>query len=302
MAVSSRRKAFWFGTEERMDWFASPLQGADSSPEGWGVSGTLLNGGGYGYNSWGTHKNFTYEWPESSSPEVAQMMKSYRDGTYGRGLLYFIEPMTYTTNILPALWADPSLAVGGESPSIVPGVQPTAVPTSGWETNGLPVKSAYFSSVPYSPTVDTDRTVFVPIPEGYTLYLGAFYSGANSIFAVPVVANGGTLAPVALTQLANDSDVVVHDTFSGVKGVRLWVNGNAGGGTTVTALIARLIKTGSSPSAVERLKRGPWVGGQGHSGARFMGAPSYVTNSPIAGGRVGFAASLKEVGSWEFGI
>ena len=302
MAVFSRRKAFWFGTEERMDWFASPLQGADSSPEGWGVSGTLLNGGGYGYNSWGTHKNFTYEWPESSSPEVAQLMKSYRDGTYGRGLLYFLEPLWYTTNILPALWADPSLAVGGESPSIVPGVEPTAVPTSGWEKNGLPVKSAYFETVPYSATPDPDRTVFIPIPQGYNLYLGAFYSGTATVYAVPVDLNGSLLAPQALTPLTNLSDDVATDAFTSYerRGVRLWVNGP--GPLTVTALTARLVKQSSPPSATTNLKRGPWIGGQGHSGTVFQGAPSYVTNSPIEGGRVGFAATFKEVGSWEFGL
>ena len=300
MAVHPNRKALWFGTEERMGWFPTPLRGADSTPEGWGTSGTLLNGGGYGFNSWGTHKTYTYEWPESSSPEVAQMMKSYRDGTYGRGLLYFIDPLTYGTNILPALWADPGMAVGGEGPSIVPGIEPEAVPTSGWEKHGLPVYSALFSNVPASSPVDIDRTLFIPIPEGYELRLGAFYTGSATISAVPVLANGSLQPPILLPQTGALDEVVTNTGFSAIKGVRLWVNGP--GNLTVTALIARLIRLDAHFSEKNRFNRKPWIGGQGHSGCIFQGTPSYVSNSPIAGGRIGFAATFKEVGSWQFGL
>lgn len=300
MAVHPNRKALWFGTEERMGWFPTPLRGANSTPEGWGTSGTLLNGGGYGFNSWGTHKTYTYEWPESSSPEVAQMMKSYRDGTYGRGLLYFIDPLTYGTNILPALWADPGMAVGGEGPSIVPGIEPEAVPTSGWEKHGLPVYSALFSNVPASSSVDVDRTLFIPIPEGYELRLGAFYTGSATISAVPVLANGSLQPPILLPQTGALDEVVTNTGFSAIKGIRLWVNGP--GNLTVTALIARLIRLDAPFAEKNRFNRKPWIGGQGHSGCIIQGTPSYVSNSPIAGGRIGFAATFKEVGSWQFGI
>lgn len=303
MAIETQRRKFWFGTEEYADWFATPLRGADSSPTGWGVDGTLLSGGGFGFHSWGSHKRYTYEWPESSSPEVAQLMKSYRDGTFGRGLLYFIEPLTYGTNILPALWADPSMAVGDEAPSIVRGVTPEAVPTSGAQTNLLPVTSAYFPNVPDNGSDPTpDVSVFIPVPVGYVLHMGAFYSatGSAGIFVSPVNSNGSLGTRVPLTQLANDSSVVVADTFSGnIKGVRLWTSGP--GTLTVAALIARLVPVAAGPSEIARIERGPWVGGQGHSGCRFLGTPSYVTNSPIAGGRIGFAASFIEVGSWIFG-
>lgn len=54
-------------------------------------------------------------------------------------------------------------------------------------------------------------------------------------------------------------------------------------------------------SKLQALQRAAWVGGQGHSGARFSGTPTYVTNSPINGGRIGFAATFTEVGSWVYG-
>jgi hypothetical protein len=165
------RKKFWFGTESRMDWFATPLQGADSSPSAWGADGTLLNGGGWALNSWGSHKRYTYEWPASSSRETAQKMKSYRDGTYGRGLLYFLEPTIFTTNVLPAHWADPSMAIDNEAPSLIYGHEPTAVPTSGGALNGLPVNSAYYSVTPDRPPprvlrIHPDPGRAYPLPRG----------------------------------------------------------------------------------------------------------------------------------------
>lgn len=296
------RECFWFGTEERMQWFKTPLQGADSSPSGWSADGTLLNGGGWALNSWGSHKRYSYEWPQSSSPEVAQKMKSYRDGTYGRGLLYFIEPTIFLTNVLPAAWATPSMAIQDEAPTLVYDVDPIAVPTSNFGVNDLPVASAYYdlNDAPAQTQATPDSSVFIPIPAGYTLHLGAFYSaaGTGGLFATPVNSNGTLGDAVALTPLGNDSDEIVADEFTGLNGVRIWAGrtDTTPSSVTVAAMIGRLVEDGK-PAPTQ----GPWIGGQGHSGCRFAGTPSYVTNSPIEGGRIGFAASFVEVGSWIYG-
>lgn len=491
--------------------FPTPLQGADSSPSAWGVDGTLLNGGGYGFNSFGSHKRYTYEWPQSSSPETAQMMKSYRDGTYGRGLLYFLEPGIYRTNILPAHWADPSMSLNSEAPSLVYGVGPIAVATSGGEDLALPISSAQYdlSTTPAQTIPTPDSSVFIPVPEGHTLFLGAFYSGTGTggVFATPVNSNGTLGTAVRLTEKPNSDTTAVTDRFSGdIRGVRLWIGrlDSTPSSVTIAAMAGRLIEseyavgftpwteearnlqpnpsfettiglynaglnctiartTGSStvgsyaleqtvtatgrsyvwesgpttgvpvtagltyyvsaafralvglrpmdigivfrdaagavpwpssygpavtpavigggyrvshsavapvgavrmqivlrsntavvgdiykwdaimqsssnvpyidgsmvapdeytqyrwlgtvgnsasvkevrtqignPAKQAKLVAGPWIGGQGHSGCRFAGTPSYVTNSPIEGGRVGFAASFIETGSWTYG-
>lgn len=299
MAVNTR-SCFFFGTEERLTMFATPLQGADSSPEGWGASGTLLNGGASRLHSWGTHKTYTYEWPQSSAPETAQMMKSYRDGTFGRGLLYFIEPGIYRTNVLPASWADPSMALGYEAPPLIYGLNPSAVSTSGGEANGLPVSGAYYEvTSPAQENFRPDDSVFIPIPPGFTLHVGAFYesTGTAAIFASPINTNGTTSDAQALTPLSNDSASVVADSFTGIKGIRLWAGRTttATSTLTATALIARLAEDGKPAPG-----QGPWIGGQGHSGCRFASEPTYVTNGPINGGQVGFAATFVEVGSWSY--
>lgn len=309
MAIDKRR-CFWFGTEERAGWFATPLQGAESSPSAWGVDGTLLNGGGYAFNSFASHKRYTYEWPQSSSPETAQMMKSYRDGTYGRGLLYFLEPGIYRTNILPASWADPSMALNNEAPSLVYGTDPRPTPTSGGDALNLPIVSATYdlSSAEAKGTPTPDSSLFLPVPTGHTLLLGAFYSstGSGGVFATPVNGNGTLGDTVKLTEKSNSDADVVTDQFSGdIRGVRIWVSRTDGTASSVTiaAMSGRLIETTdvSSPAKLAKISAGPWIGGQGHSGCRFLGTPSYVSNSPIEGGRVGFAASFAEVGSWVYG-
>lgn len=309
MAID-KRNCFWFGTEDRAEFFATPLQGADSSPSAWAADGTLLNGGGWALNSWGSHKRYTYEWPASSSRETAQKMKSYRDGTYGRGLLYFLEPTIFTTNVLPASWADPSMALDNEAPTLVYGVDPLPVITSGGENLGLPVSSAQYvlTDIDLPTTPSPDSSVFIPVPTGHTLFLGAFYTstGSGAVFATPVNSNGTFGTAVKLTEKSNADTDVVTDQFSGsIRGVRIWVGKTTttSSSVTIAAMAGRLIETTetSNPSKVAKLVSGPWVGGQGHSGCRFLGTPTYVTNSPIEGGRVGFAATFVETGSWAFG-
>lgn len=309
MALNTRR-CFWFGTEDRAGFFATPLKGADSSPAAWGVDGTLINGGGYSFNSFGSHKRYVYEWPQSSSPEDAQKLKSYFDGTNGRGLIYFLEPGIYRTNVLPAHWADPSMSLNNEAPSLVYGIEPIALATSGGEGLGLPVVSAQYnlSSTPSQTLPTPDTSVFLPVPTGHTLLLGAMYSasGTAGVFATPVNSNGTMGTSVRLTEMSNSGMDVVTDRFDGdIKGVRLWIarSDSTASSITLAALCGRLIETADLDNPVKEAKilAGPWIGGQGHSGCRFLGPPSYVNNGPVQGGRVGFAASFVEVGSWVYG-
>lgn len=310
MAYDNRKK-FWFGTIQHSEFIETPLQGADSSPESWGVDGTLLSGGGYGFHSWSSHKRYTYEWASSSSREAAQKMKSYRDGTYGRGLIYFVDPTTYSTNILPARWADPSMALGDEGSPHVRDAIMTATPTSSPQVNDLPVTSVTYrlpSTLPEGFRGESEA-VFLPIPEGFSLYLGATYSwsGLGGVYYTEQLTVGtGSTYPVQ--NAPNSSSQIIQgapiDWKPGLAGVWVWIGKTipGSGSVTVTSLIARLLKTTEQGTPKESaLRRGPWIGGQGHSGCRFSGMPSYVTNSPINGGRIGYAASFVEVGDFLYG-
>lgn len=305
LIAQARRNNLFFGTLDKMDWFPTPLSGAEVSPSGWGADGTLLNGGGFALNSFGSHKRYIFEWPQSSSREVSQLMKSYADGTYGRGLIYFVDPLIYDTNTLPAMWADPSMGIGYEGSSLVYGLEASAIPTNGWAQNNLPVQSAYYDLQSVATGWrGTEHAVFLPIPEGYNLALGSFHSqsGAGEVFYREQATNGALGAISVLSGMSNSSSVVVDTVVpgSGIRGVWLYVGKSApgAGSVTMTAMTARLFRSNRSISEVEA---GPWIGGQGHSGCRFVGKPTYINNTGVDGGQVSFAASFVEVGSWLYG-
>ena len=272
------------------------------SPSGWSADGTLLNGGGFQLNSFNSHKQYIFEWPSTSSRQVAQLMKSFADGSFGRGLIYFVDPLIYDTNILPAMWADPSMGVGIEGGSLVQGLEASPVPTSGGEDLGLPVVSAYYNLDSIFPGWrGKEEAVFIPIPDGYNLALGSFHSqtGAGRV-AVRGQSLTGALGTISfLTGLPNNSPVVTNLTIpgAGVAGVWLYVGRSASGAGSVTlaGMTARLFKDTKTMASVSS---GPWIGGQGHSGCRFIGKPTLVNNTGVNNGQVSFAASFREVGSW----
>lgn len=293
---------FWFGTEDRMLWVPAPRSDADMSSTAWGVDDTLLGGGGFARHSWGSHKEYVFEWGASSSRQAAQLMKSFRDGTYGRGLVYFVNPNDYDQNIFPARHADPSIAVGEDGNSLVSGVTAEGLVTSGGDNNSLPITSSYYNLDGIAAGWRGEKeSVFLPIPEGYTLRLGVFYAatGSGNVYVTPVSLDGSLGTAVVATQVTNGAVEIVPDSFSGLRGVRVWVGkGSAGAGSvTLAAMTARLHLTGTTPPPA--FTQGPWCGGSGHSGCRFVGVPTNVVHSGANGGQSAYATTFKEVGDWQ---
>lgn len=287
---------FWFGTEKYMQWFPTPLSGADSTPEDWRASGPLLNGGGYVAHSWQSHKVFQYSWRDSSSREVAQLMKSYRDGTYGRGLIYFVDPLTFDTNVLPPMWASPGMTEGSSVAFCEGGID-TLVPAGAPGKNLLPVDSLRLST---GPGVFRPRRTFIPIPEGYRLHLGGFYEATGLTPVYQVVGLNGNLdeTKIPLPNIHPEAPTIVSPTGITGRGVYLSFDktGSDPGYVHFRGAIGRLIPANRDPKPREL--SGPWIGGQGHSGCRFDGPPTYIEYTGIGGGQVGFSATFKEVGFW----
>ena len=306
MTVLARdgRNNLWFGTLNRFSWVPTPNRGADVSPVGWQAGGELLSGGAWQLHSFNSAKNYQFEWPTSSSREAAQLIKSYADGTYGRGLIYFVDPLIYDVNVLPAMWADPSMAVSSEAETLVPGVIPTGTPTSGFGSFDLPVSSAFYNLTPLGVSsvslLDDSNSVFIPIPEGFQLNLGAFYTatGSAGVFTSPVAIGGSVSGLTSVPASTGALFTAIRTTAPGQVGVRLWVGKTGGGAAAVglAAVHARLAAVGVDPGGPER-----WLGGQGHSGCRFTTFPTYVNSSGTNGGQVQYAASFREVGSWAVG-
>ena len=300
------RRALWFGTMDRMVWFKTPLKGAEMSPDGWSAGGNLLNGGGYQFTSVGSNKVYTFEWGASSSVVDAQLLKSFKDGAFGRGLIYFQDPLSYEYNVLPARWANPGMSAGEEGGSLVYDSLTGVWTMPGGEANMYPSLGGAFrlSANIVSGFRGAEDAVFVPIPPGFELHFGAVYTTPDATAGVYLTeqnANGTTGVSQKVPSLDPD-DTVVTNTV--VNGFGVWVSlGKLAGPETaiaVQAMTARLVPVDATVAEKERLASGPWVGGMGNSGCRFVGNPTWTANGPLGGGQVGFSASLREVGSWAY--
>lgn len=351
MAYTDRRRALWFGTEERSSFFKTPLRNADSSPQAWSDGGVLLSGGGYQLNSWGSHKVYQYEWGSASSMLDAQRMKSFYDGTYGRGLIYFYDCNIYDKNVLPARWADPSIALDSEGTGLVYGVEPT-VADDDFDTsiNEYPLRGVTYDLTNVeSGWRGREDALYLPIPEGYTLAFGAagstegygrvMYRTSNKGVLNVSVGSVEMLSEDGDTSLGYGLDAYGMDDFAVEPGARVintyipssatvsgvWIflgkPESGSGSVTLHGMTARLVKTslvqgefslgygldpygtwpyGSYSPYSAVIAAGPWTGGMGHSGTRFMSPPTFSTTGPLSGGQAGFAASFREVGSYAY--
>lgn len=292
MGLFDNRERMWFGTEQKSGWIPTPNTGADVSSSGMTAEADLLNGGGYVRNSWDSHKTFQFSWGESASPALVSLMQAYRNGSYGRGLLYFHDPMYYHTNLLPKRWADPSMAVNFEAEPIIPDVWPTGTPVVSTSAD-YPVNAAVYS-VPAGYSSQTNATEhFIPIPTGMSLLVGAVYSGPSTLYA-------RTAAGVTdLTPLTTSDAQVVNLEISGEPWAMLGVRNTGGSAAdiTITGITARLTDTGGTPLTSE-IANTPWMTGEGHSGSRFVGNPVVVNYSGVDGGQIGLSCVFKEVGAW----
>lgn len=192
----------WFGTKDYAQFIRTPQTGADVSPSAWGVSGTFLNGAGYALNSFNSHKEYQFSWGSSAAREAAQTMKSYFDGSFGRGKLHFVDPLTYSTNVLPARWADPSITANFEGPRLVPGVDPYTVPTSNFQRLRLPVRTTVFDLDSVQPVANT---VFLP--------------EAENLFTNPNLVGDGTWAEVRRNYVANPDFETGVDNWTTEAGI-----------------------------------------------------------------------------------
>lgn len=224
----------WFGTERKMMWIDTPNTGADASSIGTTASATGLGGGGFSRQSWDSHKGYQFSWGESADQRMVSIMESYRNGSYGRGLLYFSDPMYYRTNILPKRLADPAMAVNWEAEPLIRDANPTAVPQIATE-NDYPIDAAAYT-VPAGYSSQTDGTeFFIAIPPGFTLVVGAVFSGAGALY-VRTPAGITNLTPLALNAANVANQVITGQPWARI-GIR---NTGAAGILTIGGVTARL--------------------------------------------------------------
>lgn len=286
------REQMWFGTEDFMGWIETPQTGADVSSTGMSESSTNIQGGGYVRNSWDSHKVHQFSWGDSAPLWMSSLLQSYRDGTYGRGLIWFHDPMYYQVNILAGRVADPSMALNYEAAPLIRDLYPRSTPT-GANSNFLPIQTTIYD-VPNSYSAQTaGDEIFIPIPPGFTLNLGAIYTSAHANANLYYRTPAGTTTITAGG--VNDANLVPQ-SVTGQPWARIGMRNTSGAvrAVSITAMTARLVPPGEAAET-----GGPWRKGHGHSGCRFQGNVATINYNGVDGGQVGLACTLVETGAWD---
>lgn len=292
----------WFGTRGHMQWIKCPRVDMDMSSVGWSTSSQYLVGGAGVRGSTSGHKVYDMSWG-ALSREQARAITDYSDGIHdsheGINLIYFIDPVTIGphSNVLPQLWASP-FQQGVDGLTLFQGQTP-AVATTPVNNLGYPSRSVQYTanSIPSS--------VWVPIPPGYTAWVGAHgeATGGAGLTVATTLGNSSS-TPTTLPTLPVTTATRFSNSYTAsslVDGILLSL-ANLGPASTDTFLwsgtMVQLLKNGSTPVD------GGFISGQGHSGCQFSEKPSKSIQFLGHGGQnvdnahISVAANLIETGSW----
>lgn len=276
----------WFGTRGNMRWVKAPAINMTAGKVGWEAQTNYLSGGASVRRSISAHKEYGMSWNLAEREEI-RMITDYADGIYGTGPIYWADPFVLDSNMLPQAWATPF--VGAHDGTILSGsdVRPTLVDTPA-NINGYPVKSAV-----YTVGAGDKPAVWIPIPPGYTAWVGATgTAGTGGAVTVAPTTGATTSAPAqALTLLPVTGTTRVNKSFdsSAYDGVLVSLGGT--GTITLTSMIVQVLPTGSVPAS------GGFISGQGHSGCSFASQPELTQYNAVLD-RVGLTVRMVETEQW----
>jgi len=297
--MTDHNRSIWFGTARNARWIKAPLTGMNASGNGSAEEQQFTNGGQFVRASFGSARTFEMSWVgERSELEV---IKSYKDGIYGGGLVYWEDP--FADNILPPHWAAPMLTVRDWPSLISSGNKPEPV-THSTEYHNYPYQSAKYS---VTNTEEPQRSVTLLIPEGHTLYVGFLYTktGTASMWYVPIYNDGTEGAPQKLytadpgASQPYSRDFIYDADGSGLCAVRIFIAREDSIPSTITIRggIARYHSSFHWHTAVGDTYE--WSSGEGSSGCVMSIVPSMTYNGVLDGRRlINMSVTLKEIGAW----
>ena len=283
-------KNVWFGTKEHMQWIPAPAVDIQATKVGYQAQASFISGGAWVRRSKTSAKTYNMSW-NMRNMETVQPILDYADGLYGNGYMYYVDPFVIGRNVFPAYWAQPYMNYY-DGPVTVDDTRPTLINNSN-SVNGYPVEAAQYKVTSTSKV----PSVFLPIPEGHTINIGAhgtLQSGNATVTVTPVVsaiANGTT---VNLTLLATNTNVRTNYALShasGYIGVEVSLKSTSTGVIQLAGLIAQIVQDGAT------LPSGGFISGQGTSGLSFISQPS-LSQYSAALDRVGVSADLIETEAW----
>lgn len=302
----------WFGNQRYGTWVKAPLADMNASSSGFQSEQGFTNGGSFIKSSFGSARSFDMSW--NGNLDDLQVVKNFKDGLYGGGLLYWEDP--FAKNILPPHWAAPMLTVR-DWPSLVSSDNKPTPVTETTSAKNLPYQSAEYT---ITNTEETSRSLTILIPEEHVLRVGFTYlkTGNAYIFAVPVLASTGQDGTrIALNEIQYDSPSL-YDTAKGVfsnvtgnpnraKAVRIYLGKLDNTASTITfrgGIATLFLADGTSGHghdlwSTEYGNATNWSAGQGFTGCVMTEPPSIQYNGIVGGNKlVKVEAKLKEVEAW----
>lgn len=282
----------WFGTKGYMQWITAPAVDVPATKSGFATGGGFLGGGAWVRRSKTSAKRFTFSWNMKNRDQI-QPILDYADGIYGNGFLYYCNPFVMGRNALPSYWASPAMNYY-DGPLVVDGVRPELVVNND-TANGYPLESAVYTVT----STSNVPSIFIPMPPGYRLHIGAHgsvISGNATVTATPEISavSSGTRTNLVLMSRSNAQRTNrIYEPTDGLIGVTLSLASTSTGRIQLDGLMAQLVPAGTPISS------GPFYSGLGQSGMEFVDQPS-VSEYSAALDRVGVSAELVETEAWRW--
>ena len=277
---------FFIGTKLQMLPVRAPSVNMPSAKQGFSNELQFTNGGTSVRRSTASHKRYTLTW-NSIERDDARVILDLADGLYGPGEIYWYDPFVADRNMLPQWWASPFQGAYDGLP-LNAATRGTLVDTP---TNTL---NFPLQSIEYTVVQNQSRTVWIPVPTGYTAHVGAYGQDGTggTVEVTPTLAGEDAATATTLTLLDVTDDSRFNATFaasSGYDGIELSLGG--AGTITLSGLMVQVLEDGVTPET------GNFISGQGHSGVSFLTQPNYTPYSAVYT-RAGLAAQFVETGAW----
>jgi len=255
----------WFGTRAYMQEIRDPGPEPEYESPAWEVKTQYLDGAVGLSKSKSFHREFAFTWDGLTQAQVRQIT-DYADGVYGDGLIYWFDEYTSTQNALPQAWATP--AVGGYDGAPLAGDVRPVLSANSVMSQGYPAELATYTIA----TTDTLRSVFVPIPPGYSGWVGIHGATDAQDFVKVTPYTGSTAGTVVHPTILSTATTTRVNTeiAGGATGLELSFDNTTDGTFTLAGMIVQILPTGDTPET------GGFISGQGHSGCRFDGRPTKV--------------------------
>jgi hypothetical protein len=291
----------YFGNIRKAGFVLAPGAGLNADFTGTVDSMQFSNGGAFDSPSAAVHRRFGWSW-KTKQVEDLQFLFNYRQGLYGTGLLYWIDPYASYYNSLPPHWAAPFLSASGWPSHIGAGNIPDIVAATSL-LNNQPIYSAkYTLSTPIN-TVP-DRALVLLIPPTMQINIGFSFSVINgAVIRIQPINIDGTLAATQdFTALSASGTTRMNKSFSGAtySAIKVYLTSTVSGTSYVTMDSGDAYYT---TLGVTPVLTGNHMEGRGHTGMKFASDPTmayefFDENGAYPRRYVSAAVTLEEVGGW----